>query len=1006
MKALAAKMTFAVCCLGLSAAIPARTQVLSLTLANTVVASGIVGSPYSQTLQVRGGTLPYNFAVTTGALLTGLTLNASTGTISGTPTSPGVASLSIRVRDSVGTAVARLYSLYIYTPPNLAEITFQRGDLFFRVSGKPSILLGRNPTGWLLEQYQTLLGWAGESGEKIILFHVTIGRRLPGPPGEVDEDWAVWCENIFDMAAHNGLYVLPGFAVWSDWNDGSTNQGTLHFWDQNPYSKALGGPASSPTELLQDTETQRLWLQWLGKLVARWQDRPNILGWEIFSELDLITNATEDASVDFVQKASKVIRAADKRARPVTAALAGIRDWPKLSRSDAIDFLQVHPYADGGTFNGNLDDLILFSVRQQLGRYGRPVFIGEGGLSAAAPVGTLTVAPRAFVGIKQAIWASAVSGSMVGRMLWFEDGYDQYHGIDLRSKYKDASVPVARFLQDVDPSGFQPINIALGDSLKGTALGNDRLALGWVRDVRSAAPDWPTRLLQSLTVSVSPPGPSQEWVVEFYDTDSGEPIRSLSVQRGSNGGVPIALPPFEGSIAFKMRPVSSFTISNRGALSLTTPGGSGPTVVGSGRIQPSPGSTTPSGLAIFGFRQNSVLVTEAAVPASPAIRSGRIFAEVNGAVNTGLAIANPNNQPANISFLFTDADGQNFGQGNTTIAAGGQIAAFLDQSPFNSGHGVLGTFTFNSDVPVAAVALRGFTNERSEFLITTMAVAPLTAAIGETVIFPHFADGGGWRTQIVLVNPTDEAISGTVQFIARDVPNTLSSYAIPPRSSRRFETSGVGPAVQVGSVWITPAANSKTPSGFGIFSFMSAGVTVSQAGVPASPAGSAFRLYVEASGENGAVNSIQTGMAIANASAAPANVNFELLTLNGVPTGLVGTTSIPESGHVAMFLNQIPGFSNVPIPFQGVLRVSTNAASPVSVTGLRGRYNERGDFLITTTPPINESTSLPAELFVSHLVDAGGYVTQFILLNGSSTASSGVLRLSSQTGQPLALPLN
>lgn len=40
----------------------------------------------------------------------------------------------------------------------------------------------------------------------------------------------------------------------------------------------------------------------------------------------------------------------------------------------------------------------------------------------------------------------------------------------------------------------------------------------------------------------------------------------------------------------------------------------------------------PSGLAIFAFRKNGVLVTETAVPASPLIEGGRIYAEIQGAV--------------------------------------------------------------------------------------------------------------------------------------------------------------------------------------------------------------------------------------------------------------------------------------------------------------------------------------------------------------------------------------
>src|SRR5206468_1934381 len=101
-----------------------------------------------------------------------------------------------------------------------------------------------------------------------------------------------------------------------------------------------------------------------------------------------------------------------------------------------------------------------------------------------------------------------------------------------------------------------------------------------------------------------------------------------------------------------------------------------------------------------------------------------------------------------------------------------------------------------------------------------------------------------------------------------------------------------------------------------------------------------------------------------------------------------GTAPVPANGQIVTFLNQIQGLGNLQLPFQGILRISTNAASGISVAGLRGRYNERGDFLITTTPPIDESSTSSGELLFPHLTDAGGYTTQFILLSGSASQSS------------------
>ena len=79
--------------------------------------------------------------------------------------------------------------------------------------------------------------------------------------------------------------------------------------------------------------------------------------------------------------------------------------------------------------------------------------------------------------------------------------------------------------------------------------------------------------------------------------------------------------------------------------------------------------------------------------------------------------------------------------------------------------------------------------------------------------------------------------------------------------------------------------------------------------------------------------------------------------------------------------------------------------------GLRGRYNERlpnADFLITTLPVINESGApTAAELLFPHLVNGGGYTTQFILFSGTAgQASSGNLKFLKQDGAALELIVN
>ena len=71
-----------------------------LTITTTSLSDGTVGVAYSDTLEATGGVAPYTWAITEGNLPDGLSLDPSTGKISGTPTTPGTFNFTVQVSDS------------------------------------------------------------------------------------------------------------------------------------------------------------------------------------------------------------------------------------------------------------------------------------------------------------------------------------------------------------------------------------------------------------------------------------------------------------------------------------------------------------------------------------------------------------------------------------------------------------------------------------------------------------------------------------------------------------------------------------------------------------------------------------------------------------------------------------------------------------------------------------------------------------------------------------------
>jgi hypothetical protein len=80
-----------------------NVQAAALTISTATLPYGIATVAYSQTVVVTGGVAPYTFGISAGTLPTGLTVNAATGAITGTPTTVGTNSFTVKVVDSQGT---------------------------------------------------------------------------------------------------------------------------------------------------------------------------------------------------------------------------------------------------------------------------------------------------------------------------------------------------------------------------------------------------------------------------------------------------------------------------------------------------------------------------------------------------------------------------------------------------------------------------------------------------------------------------------------------------------------------------------------------------------------------------------------------------------------------------------------------------------------------------------------------------------------------------------------
>ncbi|MDD5542779.1 MAG: hypothetical protein PHX83_06355 [Acidobacteriia bacterium] len=436
------------------------------------------------------------------------------------------------------------------------------------------------------------------------------------------------------------------------------------------------------------------------------------------------------------------------------------------------------------------------------------------------------------------------------------------------------------------------------------------------------------------------------------------------------------------------------------------------------------GSTTlsdPVTLAIFALTQNNVLVTEAGIPASGTTTSARIFVDYDQASgkNSGVALVNAGGNPITVNVLLTTMDGATSSAcSSQPIAGHGHIALFVNQlgcagltSPF------LGTITFSSVSPFAAVNLRTANNTHGEQIFSALPVADLTVTPSSSgsLVFSQIVDGGGTPTQILLMNTTGSLISGTISF-ADDNGNAISldfgsplgvrsslTYSIPANGMVKFSTTGLG-SLKVAYALVVSTSGA-LPSGAAVFaSNNSSGGLASQAGVLNAPKTTSARVYIE---RDSSPLVRDTGVAVVNANgpSTPATVTFNVVSFDG-SYNQTTTANLPANGHLAKFIEQIFASASPPVPadFQGVLNITSNV--PISPVTLRLTVNQRGDNLFSTLPVADLNNPPVPNGIIPQIVNGGGFTTQIISINTTSSSGTVAISFLNDSGQQVLVPFN
>lgn len=235
-----------------------------------------------------------------------------------------------------------------------------------------------------------------------------------------------------------------------------------------------------------------------------------------------------------------------------------------------------------------------------------------------------------------------------------------------------------------------------------------------------------------------------------------------TLQVSNDNGSPLVVQQVGGASASSF----SYNIPPNGVFVFQTDGSPSVAHAGSAQVVPDPGMLTPVGAGVFSLTQGGILVTQSGIPSATPTTHAHIYIDKSAGHDTGLAIENPTGNPLNVLLVAFQMDGVTpvvASPGQVQLQGNGHTAAFAGQFISGLPNGFTGVLDISASSPFAALTLRSLTNSRGDFLLTTFPIADFNQSPVTPLIFPQIADGGGYRTQFILLS-SGGAASATLSF--------------------------------------------------------------------------------------------------------------------------------------------------------------------------------------------------------------------------------------------------
>jgi len=373
------------------------------------------------------------------------------------PKEVGVHTVTLRVHDRSGTGVLpnRRFTVAPSSLPGMVRVSPRDPRFLERENGKPFFPIGANlcyagPRGTFeYDRWLTAYARAGCNYGRIWLSpgNTTFGMERPGVPkdgagiGQIDLANAWRTDLVLSAARSRGLHLMltvESHRVLTE------QQPSAPMWDGSPLNAKNGGPLQKPADFWTDQTMEGLYLNKLRYLVARYGASANLLAWELWDEVDLISGYRTEPAKAWHARVAGLLRKLDPHGHLITTSFSRLEGDPAIDTLPGIDLVQTHQFGGPDSTAG------FASALQMKSRYKKPHLASTVG--GAWQGGQKELDPEALQ-IRPPLWVGIASGGAGGVMPW---GWDSY--IEPQQLY-DALTPATRFVTGINwPSeGFRVV---------------------------------------------------------------------------------------------------------------------------------------------------------------------------------------------------------------------------------------------------------------------------------------------------------------------------------------------------------------------------------------------------------------------------------------------------------------------------------------------------------------------------------------------------------------------